>query len=287
MARLKPLGLLALIIFGYACMEVPPPVDLRGGADMVLDTTYVDVNLTNTPQDRVVLIEDLTGVRCTNCPDAAKRAKDLKSANPTQVVIAGLYTSQPNNLTFPHSGSEDLRTENATNIYANLYGSPPLPGGGVNRKPFPGETTINQQFSFWGASVNADKVLSSVINLDLQTDSINDSTIQLVAKATFMEAMEETVFVSIMLLENDIEAAQTSDTGDIHDYVHEHVLRQMYTPYNGAPFYTNAEKGRHLQASWQIVLPNKVRKEHASLVLFVNLNEADNKEVLQCKEIKL
>ena len=287
MTRLKPIAILAIIISAYSCMETPPPVDLRGGAEMVLDTTYVDESLTSTPQERVVLIEDLTGVRCTNCPDAAKRAKDLKDANPNQVVIAGLYTSQPNNLTFPHNGSEDLRTEWATNIYTNLFGSPPLPGGGVNRKPFAGENSINQQFSFWGASVNTDKDLQAVIKLDIESDSINDSTVSLVAKATFMEAMEETVFVSIMLLENDIEAAQTSDTGEIHHYVHEHVLREMYTPYNGAPFYTNAEKGRHLQASWEIVLPRKVKKENASLVVFINMNEAENKEVLQCKEIKL
>jgi hypothetical protein len=269
-----------------ACEEVMPPVDFTETEPFIV-STYVINNLSEPAQDKMILIEDLTGVRCPNCPDAAKKAKQLKTQNPDRIVTVGLYTSQPKNLTTPHSGDIDLRTEPATNLYTNIYNSPPLPGGGVNRKLFSGQSSINQSYLLWGSSVQAELALKSKVNLSASLAKENDSTLALAADITFMEALAGQTFISVMLLENDLEAVQSSDTGDVHDYVHEHVLRAMYTPYNGAPLILDAEKGRYLRGEWSLEVPKHINLDNASVVILINLNAADNKEVLQCEEVSL
>lgn len=286
MKSIKSVFAFICILSVIACEEVKPPVDFTETEPFIV-STYVINNLSEPPQDKMILIEDLTGVRCPNCPDAAKKAKQLKSQNPDRIVTVGLYTSQPKNLTTPHSGDLDLRTEAATNLYTNIYNSPPLPGGGVNRKIFSGQSSINQSYLLWGSSVQAELALKSKVNLSTSLTKENDSTLALSADITFMEAIEGQIFISVMILENDLEAVQSSDTGDVHDYVHEHVLRKMFTPYNGAPLILDAEKGRYLRGEWSLDIPSHINLNNASVVVLINLNAADNKEVLQCEEVSL
>ena len=274
-------------VLAFGCEEIPPPIDYGNGALVLRDTNYVLPSLQDPIQDKGILIEDLTGVRCPNCPDAAIRAKELKANNPDRVVVVGLYTEQPNNLTFPHSGDEDLRREQSTNLYTNIYGSPPLPGGGVNRKVYSGQNQINQVHALWGSSVNNEKPLKSVVNLEVEAQQKDDSTYVVQSKFTFNEDLNTQSFVSVMLLENELHASQSTDTGDNHEYVHEHVLRTMFTPYNGSPLFDSPEKGRVIEKGWEFVIPKGINLDKASIVVLVNRNDADNKEILQCLEVKL
>ena len=287
MNKWKIFSLLLVWLFSFGCEEIPPPIDNGDGALVLRDTNYVLPSLQEPAQDKGILIEDLTGVRCPNCPDAAMRAKELKDNNPDRVVVVGLYTEQPNNLTFPHSGDDDLRTVQATNLYTNIYGSPPLPGGGVNRKIYSGQNQINQVHALWGSSVQNEKPLKTVVNLSVEVQQKDDSTYVVQSKFTFNEELNSQSFVSIMLLENEIHASQSTDTGDNHEYIHQHVLRTMYTPYNGSPLYDSPEKGRVIEKGWEFVIPKGIDLSKASIVVLVNRNDADNKEVLQCLEVKL
>jgi hypothetical protein len=47
----------------------------------------------NTNTDRNLLIEDFTGHKCNNCPNAATVAEGLKDANPGRVYVASIHTS--------------------------------------------------------------------------------------------------------------------------------------------------------------------------------------------------
>lgn len=287
MLKWKITTAVAVALLAFSCKEVPPPIDYGKGALVLLDTNYLLPSLVDPRQDKRILIEDLTGVRCPNCPDAAIKAKSIKTNNGDRIVVVGLYTLQPNNLTFPHSGDADLRTEQATNLYTNVYGSPPLPGGGVNRKVFDGQSEINQVHALWGSSVQKELPLKTSVNLEVDKQKKNDSTYIVQSKFTFNEAVDAQTFVSIMLLENEIHASQSTDTGDNHSYVHEHVLRTMFTPYNGSPLYNKPETGRVIEKGWEFVIPKKVDLSKASFVVLVNRNDANNKEILQCVEVKL
>jgi hypothetical protein len=90
-----------------------------------------------------------------------------------------------------------------------------------------------------------------------------------------------------MLLEDGFVTQQKSTTGVIPDYLHKHVLRKMYTPFTGTSLVSGASEGNAMEASWRVYLPDYVNKANASLVFFLNFNEENNKEVIQCLELKL
>ncbi|MBR9859895.1 Omp28-related outer membrane protein [bacterium] len=287
--KLNALAVLGLIVFFSACTETPPSVDFSSPELFLIKEESSKLNESERPdpQFKNALLEDITGVRCTNCPDAAKKAKAIKDANPDRVVLVGVYTSLYTNLTQPHHDDLDLRTQVATDIHGVLYGSPPLPGGGVNRVKFDGQSGITLLKEQWATRVNDQLEEISEVNLDANLEWVNDTTVDINAVIHFNKDRDDQVYFSIMMLEDGLVTAQSDKPGLIEEYEHEHVLRKMYTPYNGTPLITEAEEGEQLTISWRVYLPDNVSFDKSSLVLFLNLNEDDTKEVLQCTELKL
>ena len=65
------------LLFLVSCEEEPPGINYTP-TKVAFEETYIDASNVPTPQLREVLVEDISGVRCVNCPDAA--------------IIAGLPT---------------------------------------------------------------------------------------------------------------------------------------------------------------------------------------------------
>lgn len=119
----------------------------------------------NTNTLRNVLIEDYTGHKCNNCPDAAIIAYDIKADNPDRVFVTAIHTapggmssfqsSNPDASSFytDHTNPEGLEYgsyfENGFNFLGN-------PQGTVNRKTIDGK-----MFGFSGTWVTrASNILS-------------------------------------------------------------------------------------------------------------------------------
>jgi ABC-type sulfate transport system substrate-binding protein len=45
--------------------------------------------------------------------------------------------------------------------------------------------------------------------------------------------------------------------------------------------------GTAIEKGWEINVPKNVNAQNASIVILVNYNDGDNKEVIQCRELKL
>ncbi len=293
----KPTLYLILFVGFFACKEAEPPINFNQEETLTLvDTCY---RLANTeiplPQKRGILLEDLTGVRCVACPNAANVAKETKEAitnNP--VVVLGLYTNFPKSLTTPFGGYKDPRSETAQLIGTNIYNfGNILPAGGVNRKLFSGETSININYETWQGKANNFSDKNSIVNLELFSEQKDDTTFSV--QANFVFTLEPTTepFYSMFLLENDINHPQYYSGGTDSAYTHQHVLRKAYTPYNGEPLLssnTNCEfvyAGTVIKKGWELMIPQNVNLQKASIVVLVNYNDGNNKEVIQCRELKL
>lgn len=273
-----------------SCQETPPAIDFSAPELFLLEKNTYTIPEHELPvkQNKNALIEDVTGVRCQNCPAAAEKARELKNTNPGRVVVVGIYTKNYPTLTSPHDEDMDLRTAEATSIHDVLYAGTPLPGGGVNRKVYPGQTAINQMKDLWPSRVNSELSLESDVNLTAALKWVNDSTVDIEALFVFRTNRTDKVLYSLMLLEDGLVTAQTGGGGVlIEEYEHEHVLRKMYTPYSGSPLIEQPETGKAVDIKWRIYLPDYVDYNKSSLVLFLNLNEENNQEVLQCIELKL
>ena len=293
---MKKLGLaLIVILCVQACKESLPPIDFSAPLKVLIDSTYtLEEDSIPEADKRGILIEDLTGVRCVACPNAAEAAFAIKSNDKDSVVVViGIYPTEPRSLTRPvDDAAQDLRTEVAQLIGTNIFKfSNILPGGGVNRTPQSEGDPINVGYAQWQSLANKFEGGRAIVNLDITKEEVNDSTLDVFGVFEFTADAEANPFVSIFLLENAIPHPQKTLSGTDEGYIHEHILRKAYTPYNGTPLFNSASgdavRGKGLKKGWEIVIPNYVNREKASLVFVINYNDGDNKQVIQCKEVKL
>ncbi|MBT8326508.1 MAG: Omp28-related outer membrane protein [Bacteroidia bacterium] len=292
---IKQAALIAFLFLAFGCKESNPPIDFgKAGVTLLNDTCYTLATQDIPSADyRAILVEDITGVRCVNCPQAAKAAKHIQDTmEMSDVFILGLYPQQPLNLTTPASGFEDLRNATSQLIGSNIYEfSNQLPAGGVNRKQFSGQTSIRIPYSLWENSAKTLDGTNAIVNLELNKLKLNDSTFQVKSKSSFIQKPEQDVFITVLLLEDGILHPQYTLTGTDQSYIHKHVLREAFTPYNGVPLSgpdcLDIDRGVVVEKGWEVVIPEYVNKANASILVFLNYNDASNKEVLQCTEIKL
>lgn len=287
---------LVLVVF-FSCKEAEPPINFNEQESLVLvDTCYqLDVSEIPSSDYRAILIEDLTGVRCIACPNAAVAAKEIKEASTKNpVVILGLYPQFPKSLTTSFGGYSDMRTQTAQLIGTNLFSfGNILPAGGVNRKRFDGETSININYDTWRNKSNKFLDQKSIVNIGLIKEEKNDTTYKVQADFVFTSEPSSEPFYSLLLLENNINHPQYYSGGTDSTYLHQHVLRKAYTAYNGDPILsgssncTTINQGTKIEKGWEITIPSNVDTENASIVVLVNYNDGDNKEVVQCRELKL
>lgn len=288
---------LVLLFVFFACQEAEPPINFNKQESLVLkDTCYqLDAVDMPAPEHRGVLIEDLTGVRCVACPNAAKAAKETKEvATSNPVVVLGLYTRFPKSLTTPFGSYEDLRSDEAQLIGTNIYSfGNILPAGGVNRKLFNGETSININYETWLGKANSFFDEKAIVNVGVVAEQKDDTTFKVQAEFVFTSKPNAEPFYSLFLLENDINHPQYYSGGTDSTYIHQHVLRKAYTPYNGEPMLSGdsncefVDIGTAIEKGWEINVPKNVNAQNASIVILVNYNDGDNKEVIQCRELKL
>jgi hypothetical protein len=283
------------IVSIQACQESLPPIDFSVPAKVLIDSCYtLEEDSIPEGSKRGILIEDLTGVRCVACPNAAEAASAIKTKDKDSVVvIMGLYTTDPPSLTSPVDKEEqDLRTDVAQLIGTNIYNfSNILPGGGVNRTAPADGQPLNVGYSQWQSLANTFEGDTAIVNLDITKVDVNDSTLEVYGVFVFTDDAEARPFVSIFLLEDDIPHPQKTLSGTDEEYIHKHIVRKAYTPYNGNPLFGSdcgdAVRGAGLKKGWEITIPEYVNREKASLVFVVNYNDGNNKQVIQCKEVKL
>ena len=83
--------------------------------DKIDSDNFIDGEIIVQPEDidRKILIEDFTGHKCQNCPDAAAEIHNIQNTFPNQVVAIAIhagYFSEPNPPQAPYL-TTDFRTE--------------------------------------------------------------------------------------------------------------------------------------------------------------------------------
>ena len=169
---------------------------------------------------RPVLLEDFTGQACRNCPLAAAKAKELKSALGDNLIIVSI-----------HAGSfatSSFRTE-AGDAYQKYFYENDItgyPAGMIDRSIANG-SIVSTNFSTWGTTVlNRAQLLSvPTFNLDLDVDyNTSNQSLTIKASGEASEAVND-INIQLWLTESKIIAPQLSGDEQIRDYEHNHVLR--------------------------------------------------------------
>lgn len=195
--------------------------------------------VSTSPENKNVVLEEFTGLNCVYCPDGHKRANQLATNNPGDVVLINVHAGS---FATPGPGEPDYRTPDGQAIdnEANVSG---YPAGTINRRVFP---NFSQNSGGWAMSradwaTAASTVLgeSSYVNIALEGDiDLATRTLTVDVEAYFTaNTAPSSVRMNIALLQDSILGPQTGASQFypamvLPDgrYVHMHMLRDMITP---------------------------------------------------------
>lgn len=279
-------GVNYLLLFGfiivlqtYSCKEVGPAINLS-------ETDYETyLGTPQSPDDKVVLIEDFTGAACVNCPDAHEAIALAIAANPTQVLAIAEY----NYFGDPLYLDQNFLTDEAEALDDDYLG--PVvghPASFMDRVDFSDDGYLAEPPTNIVSYTN-DR-LSVVPPCNIVLSKVYDAIsreLTLTVTIDYTSDVSVTNHLSVSLLESGIIAAQITDAGEVEDYEHNHVLRKMLTYYSGDNLPEENVAGRGYIFTYSYILDDDWNADNMSVVAFVHNFEADDKEVLQAAEIEV
>ena len=184
--------------------------------------TFVSTSVEN----KNIILEDFTGIRCSACPGGHIVAKQILDANPNDVFIINIHTGQ---FADPQGPGTNFNTISGTLIGAQAVISA-YPAGTVNRHQFP----MNQSGGTAMSRVDWDSastiILSQVspVNVGLQSNidmATNTLTVDVEVYYTGSQSITSNM-LNIAVVQNYIEGPQAGRTGI---YNHNDMLRHMIT----------------------------------------------------------
>lgn len=275
---------LAILCLLFSCKEVPPFVDFTERKALLVDTSYVVSSLPEA-QDRNVLIEDISGMLCDNCVEAAKVAHDLQEQNPGRLFVSTIHPFLFTRYTEPLEGWQDFRTQEGNNIVKELIGEPlGLPAGALNRKHFPQEALVSTLKGTWpgyAAELLSEKTESN-LEIEVQADAENHKA-TLTAKTTFLKEQTSPVYLSVFIIEDHIIGHQRTKTqGIIDNYEHNGILRKAITPYYGVELSSSVDQaGTTFEKGFEIEIDPEWNFQNCSVLVLVNHHNESKKEIIQ------
>ncbi|MBL4656624.1 MAG: Omp28-related outer membrane protein, partial [Flavobacteriales bacterium] len=210
---------------------IPSPIQ-----DIHKDTTYVDE--IQTPQQRIVLLEEYTGVYCYTCPATHQVVAEILSLYPDRVISTNTHSTSFGIYSNPDvmGNLYDFRTVDGDSVVNMLGGVISLPSGVVNRKTHSGETTIiSQNRDLWQSYVEQELTETVKVNIEIETDFTKDTrNLQVVVTLNYTQAVNEANYLSVLFVESNILDKQLmADLSEDPNYSHQHITRDYLTSFKG------------------------------------------------------
>lgn len=256
-----------------------------------LGCTEIDVPLTDPPipvTDRAVLIEELTGVSCTNCPKGAAALKAIEERFPGKVYAVGVHgilLSEP----VKDRSRYDFRTQAGRDLESSFtfLGKP---AAVINRVPFSETFMGNPLTGQWQAAVERELQKPHVLTILAAVNyDEEDRRIQLDITGIPLQDLEGLYTISIYLTESGIIDAQQNGNMIEDNYTHNHVLMDMMTSTNGDVFGTDLKKDEAVRRSYSYTLPTTPEglwnPDNMQVVIMVAANNGSDRSVQQATGI--
>jgi Holliday junction resolvase-like predicted endonuclease len=264
-------------LLSASCYEIPPVINPYDGEP-------VDTTINIEDQERQVLIEEFTGVRCVQCPAGSAEIETLLAIHGERLVAVSIHAGD---FAPPFSQSlYDFRTTEGEGLI-NLLGPPiSYPSAVVNRRLFEGENDLILGRNDWAGFIEVEKAVQPKVKIGLKaTFNETSRNLDLEVKIYPQEIISDPdVRISVMLTESNIVDYQEIPVqGKIPDYVHKHVLRDMLTSYLGDVISETLAPGTIVTKNYSFTVPGDWKEAGMKAVAFVHL-EGTVKDVLQAAE---
>ena len=279
------LGMVSIAL--VSCNEVNDLIQISAPSgqndQLILDSTYVS---TATPQTKIVLLEDFTGVHCDNCPNAQHQSLLLQSANPGRISVIAIHCTS---LAIPFPGYPDYRTANGNQLVTYLIGAPSsLPTGDIDRKihnvSFP--PSVQVPYALWPFYVDSELTLTPKASIVFNKKNYNagSRTLSMDFTTSFTHSSTDTFYVSAAVIESGFKGLQETPTSFDSNFVFEHCLRKLMNPFNGLKIASNPKVGATYDVKFQTVLDPSWNADSCKVVAFVHHRSAGNNVVEQVQE---
>lgn len=183
--------------------------------------------VSQTPQNKNVVLEELTGINCQYCPDGHKRAQEIATANPGRVILVNVHAGgfAPNNPNLKTTDGDALDVFLAPEGY---------PAGSVQRTKFGSETFLATSRANWTGQVSARLAEVSPVNvaMDATLDAATrELTINVEMFYTTPQAAGTMHYLNVGILQNNWEGPQVGSALNPAavlpngNYLHQHIFR--------------------------------------------------------------
>ena len=230
----------------------------------------------------VVLLEDYTGVRCNNCPDAALIANQLQEDNEGHLIVLGVHPDGGQQS--PTGGYPEFRTADATE-WNNHYNITGYPNGMVNRNG-----VLNP--AQWTTAV--ENIIGSDAPVMLVVKSeYDDATreLKLSIHSIFRQDVESSdVRLTVCMMEDSIVGAQATSHGVNPSYMHRHVFRGTADGMTWGKTMSDTESisaGSYFVSNMKFTLSEDYNEDEFYIVAFISDYNSANREVLMAAETKI
>lgn len=268
--------IIASVILISSCDVIEPPYT-ESGEPVVIDSAK-----------KKVLLEDITGFRCGNCPEAAALAHEVSELYKGNVIVIAVHAGA---LAIPTPTRKYNFTTDVGRDIEKKFNLPATPYGLVNRTAVNGQHLLSPKA--WASATLAQLQLDATYKISLKADYEESTrTINLEADVKSLGIGSTQHFIAAYIIEDSVIQYQQDDRlfPNIHveDYVHMHVLRGSMngswgTQLSDTPLNTNQTIKKNI--SYVIPANRDWVPKNLSLVVFIR--DDQNDEVLQVEKINL
>ena len=268
-----------------ACKEIGPTINLKDNPNVVADTTYVETPV--AAETKNVVIEEFTGVQCTNCPDGHAIIATLKGTTyPGRICALALHPMTP--LGYPMQGISvtDLEDAQSNTLYGDYQG-PFLPCGMIDRQLFSGQPVIPVDKTTWITYTGQEIALTTPVNVLLsKTFDASNNSLTITVELHYTQAVTQLNNLTVALTESNIITAQKNGTLIDTFYVHNDVLRSIITNTEGDNLTDSLQAGRVIRKIYKTVLNAAWKPANMNIIAFVREYQ-NSKVIYQGKEISV
>ncbi len=237
---------------------------------------------------RRVLVEEATGVKCSNCPDGTRTLVSLQgnyAIKGRELIVVSIHAAGP--FSVPYASSlENYWNADAQGVVDYIGSLEGFPSASINRKLLTGEPScfINPN-SRWEGVINAEFAKDYGLDIFLAHD-YDSITRQLSIYADIVpdQTLTGENRITVLITQDSIVDVQNDNDVIKPNYIHRHVLRDVLTNVGGDVIAEPLVTGAIVHKEFSVVLPAKWNEKHCSVVAYVHHGGNPDKEVLQAAE---
>lgn len=213
-----------------------------------------------TPQNRVGVLEDFTGVRCGYCPDGHVRAKAVADANPGKFIILAVHAGS---YATPATGWANFTTAFGSALVSQAKVSG-FPAGTINRM-LCSTLGVTPQIAngyamsrgSWATAANKVFAMPAPVNIGAKA-TFDASSRLLTVKVDMYYTAEEAGpnNLNVLLIQDHLFSKQSGGMPDPNNYEQNHVVRDFITGQWGEVITESKTVGSKITKTYTYTVPN-------------------------------